>query len=276
MEPTSRITPSQPPLNFEHPYLDTGGKLRKKRELGLFDLFVFKMFGCFTTDDLPPTNADETICPPVATKSSSSSVTLASTTATTNNSVPFTVTPPVTTPAPVVAAPPPSQPCPSQPVAAANVKSKRRSSRADARSKQSVWPDKVVESPRIVMERTQFVEQRVEERKRQAQRQRQQQLQATDQINQSISNDVACDKIPVDTDGVIVPAPAGPDRSTQTGSPKEVMHDFRKVSLRSARNNDPEPASSSQDAPTSGVDESMATSGMTGRVSRLSAMFEQQ
>lgn len=272
MAPASRISPSQPPLNFEHPYLDTGGKPPKKRELGLFDLFVFKMFGCFTPDDLPPPNLNATIYQAGA-KSSSSSVTLASTN-TANTTVTSTTAPPLP-PSPAVSVPC-SQPALMHQSSNMNFKSKRRSSRADARSKQSIWPDKMIESPRIVMERTQFVEQRVEERKRQAERQREQHHQGTDEKNtQSSSNDSTSVKSSSGPRSVDKPL-SGRSRSQEVSSPTEVIHDFRKVSLKSARTNDTTPSAPPNVAPTSNVDESVVSSSLTGRVSRLSAMFEQQ
>lgn len=65
MSPGKRVSSSQPPLNFQHPYLDNKlARKPQKRELGIVDLFVFKMFGCFTPDDLPPPNPDAPVYQP--------------------------------------------------------------------------------------------------------------------------------------------------------------------------------------------------------------------
>lgn len=55
--------------DYSHPYLSSSARLSTKqgprrtpkRELGLMDLFLFKMFGCFQNDDMPPPNAEVTV-----------------------------------------------------------------------------------------------------------------------------------------------------------------------------------------------------------------------
>ena len=55
--------------DYSHPYLSSSARLSTKqgpsrtpkRELGLMDLFLFKMFGCFQNDDMPPPNTTATV-----------------------------------------------------------------------------------------------------------------------------------------------------------------------------------------------------------------------
>lgn len=63
---------SHPAGNFSHPYLAEKRRIRK--EFGLGDLFLFKIFGCFSHDELPPPNLDA----PIFQKGRSSSATMTS------------------------------------------------------------------------------------------------------------------------------------------------------------------------------------------------------
>lgn len=352
MSPSAGISSSQPPLNFQHPYLDSRVKRPQKRELGLFDLFVFKMFGCFTPDDLPPPNPDATIYQ-AGGKSSSSSVTLASTgTATTNpTSAPPLPPLPTSTGTPTPFTTPNTSGGVSgtanhsatindvtgnigssdaasggggtgdsdhgsnagistacigsgngagnsggnfnvNPVNSSNVSSsglnvslglvsgKRRLSRAGTRASHSAWPVKVPEAPRIAMERTQFVEQRVEQRKREAKRKlEEERAKAAAEAAQSSA---AIAKSTCSTREKLLQKTTSP--SSSNGSPKQnplksiVDNDVKESAFRFNRINQ----TSTRDLPIDHgvaipkVDDSIQSASVAGRVSRLSAMFEQQ
>lgn len=71
------------PGDFAHPYLATAAQPSKpkRRELGLCNLFLFKVCGCFSGDELPPPNFEAPIYQ--AAKSSSSTFTFNTNTTTT-------------------------------------------------------------------------------------------------------------------------------------------------------------------------------------------------
>lgn len=352
MSPSAGISSSQPPLNFQHPYLDSRVKRPQKRELGLFDLFVFKMFGCFTPDDLPPPNPDATIYQ-AGGKSSSSSVTLASTgtTATNPTSAPplpplptsTGTTTPFTTPntsggvtgtihnganinndvaghigSSDVAGGgstggsdhgsnagvstgcngngnsvgngggnPSGNPVNSSSASSSGlnvslglVSGKRRMSRAGTRGSHSAWPVKVPEAPRIAMERTQFVEQRVEQKKREAKRKlEEERAKAAAEAAQSSA---AIAKSTCSTREKLFQKSTSPTSSTS--SPKqnplksiidndvqESAFPFNRINQTSSRD-----LSIDHGVANPKVDDSIQSASVAGRVSRLSAMFEQQ
>lgn len=322
MSPSAGISSSQPPLNFQHPYLDSRVKRPQKRELGLFDLFVFKVFGCFTPDDLPPPNPDATIYQAGA-KSSSSSVTLASTgTATTGRTSAAPVPP--ASPAAVAAAsagggagagaavvsgvtgtaggplvgvsPGTSGGGGGSASAGASASAlsvtlapapnaggklgltvgshKRRASRAEARARQSAWPVKVPEAPRVVMERTQFVEQRVEQKKREAKRRlEEERARAAAEAAESsaaILQGATLEKLtqnPLPVQKKVLKSVVESRDQVVTHFPfdRTGLDDRRLVTSQiSSRESTPK------------ADEAIQSASVAGRVSRLSAMFEQQ
>lgn len=260
MTPGGRRPSSAPaPLNFEHPYLD--GKLPKKnqkRELGIIDLVVFKMFGCFTADDLPPPNPDATVYQ-AGGKSSSSSTTFTS--AGTNTTLPPSAAPPV---------PPPPQPQPT---------SGRRRIRSERHSKPSAWSDDKVHMPKVnlpdttrtTVERTQFVEQRAEERKKEAHRKLEEERSKA--VEQAAESSAAMAIEAAQKDGR--PAPQPPfiqhNRVVSGASSIDRLFPFDRESRSDA---DTSERSHREPVPASD-DRKVAMSAGAGRVSRLSAMFEQ-
>lgn len=268
MSPGKRVASSQPPLNFQHPYLENKvARKPQKRELGIVDLFVFKMFGCFTPDDLPPPNPNATVYQ-AGGRSSSSSVTLSS-----------TMTAPAA--APTAAPPLPAPPTMSSPNLAKELspgdgtlqQNRRRSFRPDRRSRRSdsVWPERVPDhASRAAVERTQFVEQRVEERKREAQRrleeERVRRAAAAAESSAAIAISAVSDtKKP---DGV--PVPPKHERVASLSS-IDRLYTFDRDTRSEG-----ETSEVTQRESVLSDEGAMAASSVAGRVSRLSAMFENQ
>lgn len=286
MAPTRRPSSAPAPLNFEHPYLDGRTKRPQKRELGIIDLVVFKMFGCFTPDDLPPPNPNATVYQAGAgAKSSSSSLTFNSGATTTTTT-----------------ATPASAPAPAEDHAAS---AKRRLVRSERVARNSAWADDKVLVPdakRAAVERTQFVEQRVEERRRDAERRlREERSRAAEQAAESSAQlaglvvtppmDTPDDPSAVATASTDMPAgaPGATVRPRGAALGHKSVHRHRRAvsgassidrlfpldrdggaSVEDVRDRPP-PATASDRASGEAADDA----GDAGRVSRLSAMFEQ-
>lgn len=272
MSPGKRVASSQPPLNFQHPYLENKvARKPQKRELGIVDLFVFKMFGCFTPDDLPPPNPNATVYQ-AGGRSSSSSVTLSS-----------SVTAPAAAPtaAPIAAPPLPPPPASSSPISEKDSspadeplsQGRRRSFRPDRRSRRSgsMWPERVPDhASRAAVERTQFVEQRVEERKREAQRrleeERARRAAAAAESSAAIAIHTVTEKKKPDG----APAPPKHERVSSTSS-VDRLYTFERDNRSEG-----ETSEVTQRESVLSDEGAMAASSVAGRVSRLSAMFENQ